>query len=430
MQTPITTWGTGEPVILIHGSGDPDPVSVWQHQRPLAAHYHLLIPTRPGYGERPVHQRTSVDEDVEEIIALLVQQERGHVVGFSYGGCIALLVSARRPDLIRSLTLIEPPAFALVRGDAAVEEMIAGLKTAFEPDHLLKPEEFLVRFMHTFLRSSGVNFPGEITLSASERKGIEAMMAEPAPWELEIPLTTLENAPFPTLVISGNWDPAFEAVATMLAQRLHAQYRRCEGQGHYIADSGEPLNQVLETFLSESARLIEVVEHMKITEMQLLFDYYYWATEHILNAAERVSDEQFVSVHSSFQRSLRATLVHALSSERTWRARWQGDEPLTDLTEQAFPTVTALRLYWKLQEQEMRHFLSLISENDLTRRIEGVTDEGTVYADFIWHSMMHVLFHGAQHRSEAAAITTEYGFSPGELDFFVFLRHRSRSESV
>ena len=66
----------------------------------------------------------------------------------------------------------------------------------------------------------------------------------------------------------------------------------------------------------------------------------------------------------------------------------------------------------------MRTFLASIREEDLTRHIEGVTDEGTAYVDLIWHSMMHVLFHGAQHRSEAAEIVTEYGFSPGELDFF------------
>ena len=33
------------------------------------------------------------------------------VVGHSYGGVIALLAAARRPELVRSLTVIEPPAF-------------------------------------------------------------------------------------------------------------------------------------------------------------------------------------------------------------------------------------------------------------------------------------------------------------------------------
>ena len=69
----------------------------------------------------------------------------------------------------------------------------------------------------------------------------------------------------------------------------------------------------------------------------------------------------------------------------------------------------------------MRTFLTSIQQEDLTHLIKGVTDGGTVYADPLWQSMMQVLFHGMQHRSDAAEIVTNYGFSPGELDFFVFL---------
>ena len=58
----------------------------------------------------------------------------------------------------------------------------------------------------------------------------------------------------------------------------------------------------------------------------------------------------------------------------------------------------ALQTYWKQQEQEMQIFLTSIQKEDLNRRIEGVTDEGTSYIDPVWHSMLHVLFHGAQHR--------------------------------
>lgn len=167
---------------------------------------------------------------------------------------------------------------------------------------------------------------------------------------------------------------------------------------------------------------------MHIPEIQLLFDYYYWATAHILSATEKVSHKQFTQGRVYGQRSLRATLVHTLSAERRWRARWQGDESLAALDEQTFPTLASLQTYWKQQEQKMRTFLASIQEEDLTRHLEGVTDGGTAYVDLIWHSMMHVLFHGAQHRSEAAEIVTEYGFSPGELDFFVFLRQQGRDQ--
>lgn len=42
----------------------------------------------------------------------------------------------------------------------------------------------------------------------------------------------------------------------------------------------------------------------------------------------------------------------------------------------------------------------------------------------LWHCLLHVVNHGTQHRSEAAAILTGYGRSPGDLDFTAFLNEQ------
>ena len=69
---PVEVWGEGEPVILIHGSGAPAPVSaIWSRQRPLAERYRLIIPTRRGYGERPVTMQTDIEGDVADLLSLL-----------------------------------------------------------------------------------------------------------------------------------------------------------------------------------------------------------------------------------------------------------------------------------------------------------------------------------------------------------------------
>jgi pimeloyl-ACP methyl ester carboxylesterase len=46
-----------------------------------------------------------------------------HLVGHSYGGLVALQVAVARPDLVRSLHLIEPPLFALVPDDPEAQAM-------------------------------------------------------------------------------------------------------------------------------------------------------------------------------------------------------------------------------------------------------------------------------------------------------------------
>lgn len=244
----VRVWGDGPLVVLVHGSGDTDPEMVWQHQRPLADRYALLVVTRPGYGDRPVEARGDVERDAREVAALLESRGGGvggHIVGYSYGGCVAMIAAARRPELVRSLIVVEPPAFAVARGNPDVEARIACLRRAYDPERPLTTDEFLVRFM----RCLDPSFPDTIALPPEDAKGIEAMRAEPAPWALDIPLDALTGTAFPKLVVSGNWSPAFEAVADVLTERLAARRVIIEGEGHYILDTGERFNRELVAFL-------------------------------------------------------------------------------------------------------------------------------------------------------------------------------------
>jgi uncharacterized damage-inducible protein DinB len=50
------------------------------------------------------------------------------------------------------------------------------------------------------------------------------------------------------------------------------------------------------------------------------------------------------------------------------------------------------------------------------------TDElKLLYERPLWHGPSLAVNHGTQHRGEAAALLTDYGQSPGDLDFTLFL---------
>src|SRR5579862_5226175 len=127
------------PLPLVHGSvvnGE----ATWTAQRPLAERFDLVVPNRRGFPPGPDAERVDFEDEAVWIARFL--EPGAHLVGHSYGGVIALLAAARRRELVRSLTVIEPPAFALVRGHPAVEAFIERFPAA-EGD----PETFLRAFL-------------------------------------------------------------------------------------------------------------------------------------------------------------------------------------------------------------------------------------------------------------------------------------------
>jgi hypothetical protein len=73
-----------------------------------------LLVDRRGFGASPADGRVDFERDAEDVAELLA--DGAHLVGHSYGGVVSLLAAARRPDAVRSLVLIEPPAFGVARG--------------------------------------------------------------------------------------------------------------------------------------------------------------------------------------------------------------------------------------------------------------------------------------------------------------------------
>jgi uncharacterized damage-inducible protein DinB len=74
-----------------------------------------------------------------------------------------------------------------------------------------------------------------------------------------------------------------------------------------------------------------------------------------------------------------------------------------------------------LEERAMRDYLAQLTDANMTDYVRDTVPEGHKRERLLWHCLWHVANHGTQHRSEAAAILTERGSSPGEFDFTAFL---------
>lgn len=161
---------------------------------------------------------------------------------------------------------------------------------------------------------------------------------------------------------------------------------------------------------------------MNKQDILILYDYNYWANKKILASSVNVSQEQFDAPAAFPYGGLRGTLLHILDTEWGWRMLLQyNDLSLPDLDRIDFPNVVAFQERWNQEEQEMRAYLANLRDEDLIVHRHYKTSAGEPRDRILWHCLLHVVNHGTQHRSEAAALLTEYGQSPGDLDFTVFL---------
>ena len=214
-----------ERVVLVHGSVTGGRAT-WRAQRPLGRRWELVVLNRPGFPPGPPVERVDFDDH-----AALVASELGagsHLVGHSYGGVVSLLAAPRRPEAVRSLTVIEPPAMGVARGDPAVERFVAEGTDWWANGPTHDPEAFL----RGFLRYVSSDYVPPSPLPAAVEQGARTLIGERAPWEAEIPLDELAAAPFPKLVVSGAHHAAFDAVCAVLEARLGAERVVLAGAGH------------------------------------------------------------------------------------------------------------------------------------------------------------------------------------------------------
>jgi pimeloyl-ACP methyl ester carboxylesterase len=110
--------GAGEPLVLVHGSWVDS--GVWGEVVPLLSHsFEVVAYDRRGHGGSSSVRPGSVGDDVDDLAALIESLELGpaHVAGTSFGGSIALRLTATAPELVRSVTVHEPPFFDLLSAE-------------------------------------------------------------------------------------------------------------------------------------------------------------------------------------------------------------------------------------------------------------------------------------------------------------------------
>jgi len=164
---------------------------------------------------------------------------------------------------------------------------------------------------------------------------------------------------------------------------------------------------------------------MKLENIQLLYNYNYWASAKILLAATNLNQEQLLAPVAFPNGNLRGTLIHVIGSEWIWRLRCdEGISPPGFPDPEDYPDFEAVLGRFQEEEGKIRAYLSRLTDEALNDTITYQDLKGRENTQQLWTILTHVVMHGMQHRAEAAAILTEFGHSPGDIDLIMYLRER------
>lgn len=127
--------GTGAPVIFVHGAIADH--RTWDAQRdPTARKYHYIALDQRYFGTAAWPddgKHFSVTTHANDLAAFLRQLDVGpaHLVGWSYGADVVLVLAVQHPELVRSQLLYEPSMATFVTDPTDLKTIAEGANTMF-----------------------------------------------------------------------------------------------------------------------------------------------------------------------------------------------------------------------------------------------------------------------------------------------------------
>ena len=164
---------------------------------------------------------------------------------------------------------------------------------------------------------------------------------------------------------------------------------------------------------------------MNKNDISTLIRFNFWANGRLLAACKHLTEDEFtreVTPNPGWA-SLREVLVHTLDTEYGWRSSLQGQQSSPILEASDFANVAALKHRWDIERTAWLDYVASLADESIHQNSRADSRGGPS----VWQTIMHVVIHSIQHRSEAAFILTGYGCSPGELTFGEFLQEGPES---
>jgi uncharacterized damage-inducible protein DinB len=149
--------------------------------------------------------------------------------------------------------------------------------------------------------------------------------------------------------------------------------------------------------------------------------YTIWATNHLLDAAASLKQEQLLHDFHTADKNIVWTLAHVFAADRVWLDRVHGRRR-TAFIEDRDRNLDTLRQEWPVLHQGWRQWLGGMDERQINEPLSYQDMQGNPYQSAPWEIVLHVVNHGTHHRGQDSGMIRALGNVPPPLDLIRFYR--------
>jgi pimeloyl-ACP methyl ester carboxylesterase len=248
VRLPYVEQGTGEPMVFVHGA--PADLRAWEPVRhEIAKRYRFIAYTQRYFGIEPWPddgKNYSVATLADDLTKFIKALDAGpvHLVGWSYGGLVAVAAAINDPSSVRSLILYEASVISVLPAESAEAKMaredrakmFAPFVAAAKAGDFVKAAKSLQEGVFQLAPGEFDRLPQEWqTRVLDNARIVPLLLAAPPP--PAVTCNMLRDFTRPTLVIRGEKTLAFYALTTDAIGKCVSGARRVVLQN---ADHGGP----------------------------------------------------------------------------------------------------------------------------------------------------------------------------------------------
>jgi uncharacterized damage-inducible protein DinB len=157
-------------------------------------------------------------------------------------------------------------------------------------------------------------------------------------------------------------------------------------------------------------------------EFSRLYLYDEWATNKLIDAAEKADSAKLQKDLGTSFGSLHGTLVHIYGAQLIWLGRWKGATPTSLPKAEDISDLAELKSRWQKLRVEFREFLNSKSEEELQQASSYKDLKGNPWSEPLYQQVQHLLFHSMYHRGQIVTLLRQLGEVPPQTDLIAYYR--------